>query len=60
MAMIDTLQDHPFRADAEPYECVPASTEDEGFLFFRGLVVGLALSVCLYAGLGALLSSVLN
>jgi hypothetical protein len=60
MAMTDTLQDRPFRADPEPYECFPASAEDEGFLFCRGLVVGLALSVCLYAGLGALLSSLLN
>jgi hypothetical protein len=60
MAMTDTLQDRPYRADAEPYERVPAYTEDEGFLFFRGLVVGLTLSVCLYAGLGALLSSLLN
>jgi hypothetical protein len=60
MAMIDTLQDRPFRADAGLYECVAASTEDEEFLFFRGLVVGLGLSVLLYAGLGVLLSSLLN
>jgi hypothetical protein len=60
MAMIDTLQDRPFRADAELCERVPACTEDEGFLFFRGLVAGLGVSVFLYAALGALLSSLLS
>jgi hypothetical protein len=60
MAMTSTLQDRSFRADAESYERVPASIEDDGFLFFRGLLVGLALSAFLYAGLGALLASLLN
>jgi len=57
MAMISTLQAPPLRADAEPYECVLGFTEDEGFRFCRGLVVGLGLSGFLYAGLGALLMS---
>jgi hypothetical protein len=57
--MINTLQDRPFRADAERYERVLAS-EDEGIRFFRGLSVALALSMLLYAGLGALLWSPLT
>jgi hypothetical protein len=36
------------------------ASEDEGFLFVRGLSVALTLSVLLYAGLGALLWSLLT
>jgi len=57
--MISTLQDRFFRADAEPHEHVLAS-EAEEFRFFRGLLVALALSVLLYAGLGTLLWSLLT
>ena len=59
MAMTGTLRAPPLPAGAEPYECVPAFTEDEGFRFVRGLVIGLALSGVLYTGLGALLVSLL-
>ena len=60
MATIQTLQDRPFRADAAPYERALASTEAEGFRFFRGLLVALALSVLLYTGLGVLIWSLLT
>jgi hypothetical protein len=60
VAMISTLQDRPFRGDAEPYESVLVSTEDEGFRFFLGLLIALGLSGCLYGGMCALLLSLLN
>jgi hypothetical protein len=57
--MISTLRDRLFRADAEPHRRVLES-EAEGFRFFHGLLVGFALSVLLYAGLGTLLWSLLT
>jgi hypothetical protein len=59
VAMISILRDRPLGADAEQYERVSVSTEDEGILFVRWLLVSLALSVSFYAGLGSMIWSLL-
>jgi hypothetical protein len=57
--MISTQRDRPLGADAEQYERVSASTEDEGIFFVRWLLVSLALSLLFYVGLGCMIWSLL-